>query len=246
MKLFLKSMLLSVLFSSGAAAQSFQGTTESGASLSSLKDSVSYGLGVDIGLNLKRANLTEIDAELLKAGLMDVMSNENEVLLSQMDAQGVIQSFLLKKQNEKKLIETAFLEENKKKPGIITTPSGLQYEIIRQGSGPKPTEKDTVKTHYHGTLIDGTVFDSSVDRGEPISFPVGGVIKGWVEALQLMPLGSKYRLFIPSDLGYGDRGSPPKIGPGATLIFEVELLGINSLEYDPSSVKSSPSKKTGR
>jgi len=119
-----------------------------------------------------------------------------------------------------------FLAENKVKPGVVTLPDGLQYEILKAGDGPKPTLNSKVKTHYHGTLIDGTVFDSSVDRGEPISFPVSGVIKGWTEALQLMPVGSKWRLFIPSELAYGDRGAGPKIGPGSTLVFDVELLAI--------------------
>jgi FKBP-type peptidyl-prolyl cis-trans isomerase FklB len=119
-----------------------------------------------------------------------------------------------------------FLAENKTKPGVVTLPDGLQYLVLKEGTGPKPTINDKVKTHYHGTLIDGTVFDSSVDRGQPISFPVGGVIKGWTEALQLMPVGSKWRLFIPSELAYGDRGAGPKIGPGAALVFEVELLAI--------------------
>ncbi|MFM9053078.1 MAG: FKBP-type peptidyl-prolyl cis-trans isomerase, partial [Bacteroidota bacterium] len=121
-----------------------------------------------------------------------------------------------------------FLENNKKKNGVTTTASGLQYEVIKQGTGPKPTAEDTVRTHYHGTLIDGTVFDSSVERGEPAEFPVGAVIKGWTEALQLMPVGSKYRLYIPSDLAYGERSAGPKIGPGSTLIFDVELLEIVS------------------
>ena len=120
-----------------------------------------------------------------------------------------------------------FLEENSKKEGVITLASGLQYEVITNGSGDKPKLEDNVTTHYHGTLIDGTVFDSSVDRGEPASFPVGGVIKGWTEALQLMSVGSKWKLYVPYDLAYGERGAGPQIGPYSTLIFEVELLSIN-------------------
>lgn len=119
-----------------------------------------------------------------------------------------------------------FLEENKKKKGIVELPDGLQYEVITMGTGEKPTVQDKVKTHYHGTLIDGTVFDSSVQRGQPISFPLNGVIKGWTEALQLMPVGSKFRLFIPPHLAYGENGSGPVIGPNSTLIFEVELIAI--------------------
>jgi FKBP-type peptidyl-prolyl cis-trans isomerase FklB len=120
-----------------------------------------------------------------------------------------------------------FLADNSKRENVITLPSGLQYEIIKAGEGPKPNLEDKVTTHYHGTLIDGTVFDSSVDRGEPASFPVNGVIKGWTEALQLMPVGSKWKLFVPYDLAYGERGTGPQIGPYTTLIFEVELISIN-------------------
>jgi FKBP-type peptidyl-prolyl cis-trans isomerase FklB len=119
-----------------------------------------------------------------------------------------------------------FLAENATKPGVVTRPSGLQYEILTVGNGPKPGPSDVVTTHYHGTLIDGTVFDSSVERGQPISFPVQGVIPGWVEALQLMPVGSKWRLFVPSELAYGKRGAGGAIGPNEVLVFEVELLSI--------------------
>ena len=120
-----------------------------------------------------------------------------------------------------------FLAENAKKEGVISLESGLQYEILKQGSGPKPTINDNVTTHYHGTLIDGTIFDSSVDRGQPATFPVSGVIKGWTEALQLMTVGSKWRLYVPYDLAYGERGAGANIGPFTTLIFEVELISIN-------------------
>jgi FKBP-type peptidyl-prolyl cis-trans isomerase FklB len=120
-----------------------------------------------------------------------------------------------------------FLEENKKRPGVVELPSGMQYEIIKDGTGESPTINSTVTTHYTGTLIDGTVFDSSVERKQPAQFPVNGVIKGWTEALQLMKPGSKWMLYIPSDLAYGDGGSPPKIQPGATLIFEVELISVD-------------------
>ncbi len=120
-----------------------------------------------------------------------------------------------------------FLEANKQKPGVNALPSGLQYEIIIEGDGPKPFAKDKVTCHYHGTLIDGTVFDSSVKRGQPATFPLNGVIKGWTEGLQLMNTGSKWRFFIPPHLGYGDRQVSPQIGPNSTLVFEVELLGIS-------------------
>ena len=120
-----------------------------------------------------------------------------------------------------------FLEANKSKPGIVVLPSGLQYEILTEGTGTRPTERSKVTCHYHGTLIDGTVFDSSVQRGQPATFPLDAVISGWTEGVQLMPLGSKWRFFIPPNLGYGDRQVGGKIGPKSTLIFEVELLGIN-------------------
>lgn len=201
-------------------------------------DSLSYAIGGDIGRNLKMSELDNISIELMAAGMRDVFSG-NESTMSQQQCQSVIneyiQSLQQKKQQEssKKLKENkdkgaAFLSENGKKSGIKTLPSGLQYSVIKEGKGPKPKETDMVKTHYHGTLINGTVFDSSVERKEPATFPVNGVIKGWVEALQLMPVGSKWKLFIPSDLAYGDAGSPPTIGPGETLVFEVELLSIET------------------
>ena len=201
-------------------------------------DSLSYAIGSDIGRNLKMSELDNISIEMMSAGMRDVFSGK-EATMTQQQCQPVINSYVQslqqKKQEEsgKKLKEnkdkgTAFLSENGKKSGVKTLPSGLQYSIIKEGKGPKPKETDMVKTHYHGTLIDGTVFDSSVERKEPATFPVNGVIKGWVEALQLMPVGSKWKLFIPSDLAYGDAGSPPTIGPGETLVFEVELLSIET------------------
>ncbi|MBU2636230.1 MAG: FKBP-type peptidyl-prolyl cis-trans isomerase, partial [Bacteroidetes bacterium] len=129
--------------------------------------------------------------------------------------------------DKNKIEGEAFLAENKKDKDVITLPSGLQYKIITAGTGPKPKSTETVAVHYSGTLIDGTEFDSSFKRGEPATFPVTGVIKGWVEALQLMPVGSKWKLFIPTDLAYGERGAGGVIGPNATLIFEIELLSIN-------------------
>ncbi|MFM7053311.1 MAG: FKBP-type peptidyl-prolyl cis-trans isomerase [Bacteroidota bacterium] len=201
-------------------------------------DSLSYAIGSDIGRNLKMSELDNISIEIMAAGMRDVFSG-NETTMSQQQCQTVIndyiQSLQQKKQEEsgKKLKENkdkgaAFLSENGKKSGVKTLPSGLQYSVLKEGKGPKPKETDMVKTHYHGTLINGTVFDSSVERKEPATFPVNGVIKGWVEALQLMPVGSKWKLFIPSDLAYGDTGSPPTIGPGETLVFEVELLSIET------------------
>ena len=193
--------------------------------LSNEIDSVSYSLGVNIGENIK-TQFEDIKIDNFLTGLKEVI-DETEPKINNDQALMVIQNYFTKKQSalsEEKIDEgRKFLEENSKKEGVITLASGLQYEVITNGSGDKPN----VTTHYHGTLIDGTVFDSSVDRGEPASFPVGGVIKGWTEALQLMSVGSKWKLYVPYDLAYGERGAGPQIGPYSTLIFEVELLSIN-------------------
>jgi FKBP-type peptidyl-prolyl cis-trans isomerase FklB len=192
-------------------------------------DSVSYAIGQDIGNSLKAQGITNLNPTLLMKAVQDVLKNQ-PLLLSKEQCDMSIRDFLQKAAAEKiaknKAAGDQFLAANKTKPGVVTLPSGLQYQVIKEGTGPKPALTDKVKTHYHGTLIDGTVFDSSVDRGQPISFAVNGVIPGWTEALQLMPVGSKWKLFIPSDLAYGDRQAGPKIGPGSTLIFEVELLEI--------------------
>lgn len=200
----------------------------SSASLTSLKDSASYGLGVLVAQNFKSQNI-EINAELLQKGFNEVMKGD-KTPISDMQANSLIQKYMQREQSKafepNRLAGEKFLADNKTKEGVVTLPSGLQYQIIKAGDGPKPASSDKVKTHYHGTLIDGTVFDSSVQRGEPITFPVTGVIPGWVEALQLMPVGSKWKLFIPQALAYGPRGSGPTIKPYSALVFEVELLGI--------------------
>ena len=193
-------------------------------------DSVSYSLGVNIGENIK-TQFEDINLDNFEAGIKDVLEKDIEAKISDNQAQAIIQSYFSKKQQKQSesVIEEGinFLRENGKREGVTTLASGLQYEVINDGTGPKPTIEDNVTTHYHGTLIDGTVFDSSVDRGEPASFPVGGVIKGWTEALQLMAVGSKWKLYVPYDLAYGERGAGPQIGPYSTLIFEVELISIN-------------------
>ena len=193
-------------------------------------DSVSYSLGVNIGENIKK-QFEDINLDNFEAGIKDVLEKELEAKISDNQAQAIINSYFSKKQKKESesMIEEGanYLQENAKREGVTTLPSGLQYEIISEGTGPKPTLEDNVTTHYHGTLIDGTVFDSSVDRGEPASFPVGGVIKGWTEALQLMSVGSKWKLYVPYDLAYGERGAGAQIGPYSTLIFEVELISIN-------------------
>ena len=193
-------------------------------------DSVSYSLGVNIGENIK-TQFPDIDLKNFEAAIKDVLDDNKKPSISGADAQKTIQEYYTKQQAKasESVVEEGkkFLAENSKKENVVTLESGLQYEVIKTGEGAKPTLNDQVTTHYHGTLIDGTVFDSSVERGEPASFPVSGVIKGWTEALQLMNVGSKWRLFVPYDLAYGERGAGPKIGPFTTLIFEVELISIN-------------------
>jgi FKBP-type peptidyl-prolyl cis-trans isomerase FklB len=200
------------------------------AELTTQMDSVSYSLGISVANNLKNSGFESIETDAMSSAFNDVFSGKEERITEE-DANLLIQEYFLalseKKSQEATAEGSSFLVENAKKEGVITTSSGLQYEIITNGTGATPTETDKVTVHYHGTLIDGTVFDSSVDRGQPATFPVNGVIPGWVEALQLMNVGSKYKLYIPSDLAYGERGAGGSIGPNATLIFEVELLSIN-------------------
>jgi len=202
--------------------------------LKTQKEKVSYALGMSIGLNVKRQSV-DIDPSLVARGLKDTLSG-TKTLLTEEEAHTAIaqQQAELSKRRQEQMQQAgeenrkegaAFLAENKGKEGVITLPSGLQYKVLKEGTGPKPASTDTVVCNYRGTLINGTEFDSSYKRGEPTSFPVNQVIKGWTEALQLMPVGSKWQLFIPSDLAYADRGMGD-IGPNATLIFEVELLSI--------------------
>ncbi len=202
---------------------------KSSVSLKTNSDSVAYSIGVSIGANMKKDGLDSLDLEIMKQAINSAM-NGDSLLVDPHLSQSVIQSYLARKQKlkgeEGLLLGKAFLSENKKKQGVIELPDGLQYTVIKEGNGLTPTANDTVSVHYHGTLIDGTVFDSSIERGEPAEFPVSAVIKGWTEALQLMKVGSKYKLFIPADLAYGDRAAGQKIGPNSTLIFEVELLKI--------------------
>lgn len=192
-------------------------------------DSVSYSFGLMIGQNLVKEGMKDVNPELVARAIADQL-NAQEGQMDALEAKAYYSKYRqdLKMEKSKALRADgeAYLAENAKKPGVVTTDSGLQYEVLVKGEGPKPTAKDKVKTHYHGTLIDGTVFDSSVERGQPISFPVMGVIKGWQEALQLMNVGDKLRLVIPYNLAYGERGSGAKIPPYSTLVFEVELLDI--------------------
>ncbi|MDR0941275.1 MAG: FKBP-type peptidyl-prolyl cis-trans isomerase [Bacteroidales bacterium] len=193
-------------------------------------DKASYALGMNLGASLKNEGIETINAELMTQGIIDMLEN-NKLQLSITEASQVVQAFLTLAQTkrfEKNIQESqAFLAENAKRARVTTLPSGLQYEILTEGTGAKPSATSHVRTHYHGTLIDGTVFDSSVQRGQPAQFPVNGVIPGWVEALQLMPVGSKWKLFIPSELAYGANPHPGgAIQPHMALVFEVELLDI--------------------
>lgn len=213
------ALAISLFFSSLSIAQK----------LTTQMDSVSYSIGVMVASTLKSQGVDKVDAKSVADGINDLI-NGNELKMSTEEAQKCYQEFmasmLAQKNGPAKEAGEAYLAENAKKDGVTTMPSGLQYEVMNAGTGAMPTAKDKVRVHYHGTLIDGTVFDSSVDRGESITFPVTGVIQGWVEALQLMHVGDKWKLSIPYDLAYGERGAGGAIGPFAALIFEVELLGI--------------------
>lgn len=192
-------------------------------------DKVSYALGLSIGNNFRSSGIDKLDINAFVDGLKDVLT-EGTPRISYEEAKEIINDFFSKLQDEKMEINRKageeFLRINKQKNGVVELPSGLQYEILKKGTGKKPTASDKVECHYHGTLIDGTVFDSSVQRGTPATFGVSQVIPGWVEALQLMETGSKWRLFIPSELAYGANGAGNTIEPNSTLVFEVELLDI--------------------
>ena len=192
-------------------------------------DKVSYALGLSIGNNFENSGIKDLQVEDFVKGLTDVLSG-NQPAITYDEAKEVINDYFMKLQKERleinKKAGEEFLNINRHKAGVVELPSGLQYEVLKNGTGTKPTANDKVKCHYHGTLINGTVFDSSVQRGEPAVFGVSQVIPGGVEALQLMPVGSKWRLFIPSNLAYGENGAGNLIEPNSTLIFDVELLDI--------------------
>ncbi|MDD2563572.1 MAG: FKBP-type peptidyl-prolyl cis-trans isomerase [Salinivirgaceae bacterium] len=234
-----------VLFASCQNNQEFPTTTP----LATKADSVSYTIGMQQGANLlggiKQMKLEgELNYEAITQGFLNALK-ENPTQVEEAIGNMLVQTYLQEKMMEQQAQQPqqemtnpeedgkvkaegeAFLAENAKRKGITVTPSGLQYEILKNGNGPKPQANNTVKVHYHGTLIDGTIFDSSVDRGEPAEFGVTQVIPGWVEALQLMPVGSKWKLYIPQELAYGGRNSGGPIKPFSTLIFEVELIAIS-------------------
>ena len=220
--------------------------TQSVLTLKTQKDKLSYALGMNLGSNLHKETV-EVDPAIVLRGLKDGLAS-GKTLLTEDEARTTLtqlQTEVRSKQQEKMKVAgemnkkegVEFLAANKTKEGVVILPSGLQYKILTAGTGPKPTASDTVVCNYRGTLISGAEFDSSYKRGQPASFPVNGVIKGWTEALQLMPVGSKWQLFVPAELGYGDRGAGADIGPGATLIFEVELLSIQGKDKPEGAPK---------
>ncbi len=197
--------------------------------LKTADDSLAYSLGILIANNLSQEGFTGLNADLIAAGLKSSLKGEKTLLT--LDAcNAIVRENAQKKQmnqhSTNKEAGEAFLAENKKRDGVISIDNGIQYEILKEGNGKKPKATDKVKVHYHGTLIDGTTFDSSVDRGEPISFGLNQVIRGWTEAVQLMPVGSKWRVYIPYAMAYGEQGAGGSIKPYSALIFEIELLGI--------------------
>lgn len=218
----MKKIILSLILIMGITSINAQ-------NLNTEMEKVSYSLGVNVAKSVKNQGLESIDSEAIAQAFTDVFEG-NELKISEQESNIILQDYFGKIAKEAKSANVEagekFLAENAKRDGVTTTATGLQYEVLAEGSGDSPKETDQVTVHYHGTLIDGTVFDSSVDRGQPATFPVNGVIPGWVEALQLMMPGAKYKLFIPSNLAYGERGAGGSIGPNATLIFEVELISI--------------------
>lgn len=211
--------LIAVLATAGIKAQKIE----------TALDSASYSAGIIVAKNLKQQGLTDLNSELfIKA--VEAIINDKGTAMTPSEAEKYFREYQMRQRSaegEKNRMEgEKFLEENAKRPDVKVLPNGLQYQVLVEGDGPRPEATDRVLTHYHGTLIDGTVFDSSVERGEPIAFELNRVIQGWTEILQLMPVGSKWRVYIPSDLAYGDRGAGPQIGPNTTLIFDIELLEI--------------------
>ncbi len=218
-----------------AAKTSSSAATQPSATLTDQKSKVSYAIGLNIGKSMRR-QAVDVDPNVLAQGLKDGL-NDAKPLLTDDEVRATMTAFQtdMRAKQEEKMKEAsvsakkegeAFLAANKTKEGVVSLPSGLQYKILTPGTGPKPAASDTVACNYRGTLVNGTEFDASTKHGGPVTFPVSGVIKGWTEALQLMPVGSKWQLFIPADLAYGDQGAGADIPPGSTLIFEIELVSI--------------------
>jgi len=245
--------------SASKTAQATKPKTQAPLVLKTQKEKASYALGMNVGKGLGanlRQQSVEVDQSILLRGMKDALAGGKTLLTEDEMKTALTQlqtDMLAKAAEANKKAGEEFLAANKAKEGVVTLPTGLQYKILTAGTGPKPAATDTVSCNYRGTLLDGKEFDSSYKRGQPLSIQVNGVIKGWTEALQLMPMGSKWQLFIPSDLAYGDRGADPRSGisPGATLVFEVELLSIQAKDKTepaptpppaPASTPKPPSK----
>ena len=233
----MKKFILS-LFAVGILLSSCEQKGVSDVKLANTSDSLSYTIGLSLGESFSQGDLKDLNYELLVRGMKDQMDSVPAMELK--EAEAYIQEVMMMKQEAKSEMDKKagvdFLAANKSKEGVQMTPSGLQYKVITPGTGPKPKASDMVTVHYHGTLVDGTVFDSSVDRGEPATFGLSQVIPGWTEGLQLMNMGGKYQFFIPENLGYGARGQG-KIKPFSTLIFDVELINIDSTGAMPEMGK---------
>lgn len=228
-------MRVTILILAALVVMSVSSVAQKKAALKTQKQKASYGIGLNIGKNFKE-QFPDVDVDAMVRGFKDALAG-NKPALDEQELAGVMKTFEqdMMKQRSEKMAAMAeknqkegerFLAENKSKPGVVTLPSGLQYKVIKEGTGAKPKPTDTVEVNYRGTLIDGKEFDSSYKRGEPTTFPLNRVIPGWVEGIGLMSVGSKYEFYIPSNLAYGAQGAGADIGPNATLIFEVELLGI--------------------
>lgn len=226
MKKFKILFIITIIF----IAQFVNGQKDNNVKLLNTDDSISYCLGIFTANNLKSQGFPPVNAKIFSSGLESATKGSNLLIPADMASIFLNKKYEeIQKKNSEALKASGekFLAENKAKPGVITTASGLQYTIINEGTGASPTKEDKVTTHYTGTLIDGTVFDSSVERGQPATFPVNGVIAGWTEALQLMKVGAKWKLYIPYNLAYGERGAGGKIQPYAALIFDIELISID-------------------
>jgi len=228
--IFLPAIILLSTFLVFSCSTSEKSSQDESVELTNKADSASWIIGIQIADNFKKQKLAEkLNMKVMFAAMQAQLESE-ELLFDLQEGNRIVGEFMqeaTKSGNSGKIAEgEAFLKENAKRDEVKVTESGLQYEILKAGNGKIPTAENVVKTHYHGTLLDGTVFDSSVERGKPAEFPVNGVIKGWVEALQMMPVGSKWKLYIPYNLAYGERGAGGVIGPYETLIFEIELIEI--------------------
>jgi FKBP-type peptidyl-prolyl cis-trans isomerase FklB len=235
--------LATVLLASPLSAQEKSASPAQPAQLKDLKDKVSYSIGLNIGLNFRKQKM-DLNPDALVLGVKDALANRAQMTPEQVkETMTAFEKEMMEKQKtageKNKADGEKFLAENKSKEGIKTTPSGLQFKVLKEGTGPSPKETDTVTVNYRGTLIDGTEFDSSYKRGEPATFPLNGVIKGWTEGVQLIKKGGKTQLFIPAALAYGERAMPPDIGASSTLIFEIELMDVK-----PGAAAASPSPAT--